>query len=102
MKEKKKTSWRPPKATKGELAYIRDMKKRSVFDMLETGEARILKPEEYPEPIKRFLARRRNMLRLRLPTRLLQRLEAQSRKAGVPVETVARRWIEESARRHAG
>lgn len=93
---------RPPKATKGELAYIRDMEKRSVFDMLETGEAQIVKPEDYPEPIKRFLARRRNMLRLKLPTRLLQRLEAQGRKAGVPVETVARRWIEESARRHAG
>lgn len=46
------TRRRPPKATKAELAYIRDMEKRSVFDMLETGEARILKPDEYPEPIK--------------------------------------------------
>jgi hypothetical protein len=77
---------RPPKATKAELAYIRDMEKRSVFDMLETGEARILTPEEYPEPIKRLRAKQRHMLYLALRPSVFRKLEARSRRDGVPVE----------------
>lgn len=93
---------RPPKATKAELAYIRDMEKRSVFDMLETGEARILKPEEYPEPIKRLRARWRNMLHLTLRPAVKRKLEERSRRTGLPVEQIAAQWLEESAKRHAG
>ncbi|HEY3245839.1 MAG TPA: hypothetical protein VGM03_21060 [Phycisphaerae bacterium] len=59
--------------SRAEAAYVRDMKRRSAFDMLETGEARILTPDEYPEPIKRFLARRCNILHLRLPGRVIAR-----------------------------
>ncbi len=93
---------RPPKATKAEEAYIRDMQRRSVFDMLETGAARILSPEEYPEPIKRLRARRRRMLRLTLRPAVLRRLESRSRQTGMPVEQIAAQWIEERSRREAG
>lgn len=100
MKRVAKTR-RPPKATKAELAYIRDMKKRSVFDMLETGEARILRPEEYPDPIKRLRARRRNMIQLTLRPAVKRRLEERSRRTGVSIEKIAAQWIEERSKREA-
>jgi len=97
--KRKKRRKRTVGMTRTEAAYVRDMKRRSVFDMLETGQARILTPDEYPEPIKRFLARHRNVLHLRLPGRIMRELEARSRRTGVPVQRVARKWIAEGMRR---
>lgn len=93
---------RPPKATKAEETYIRDMQRRSVFDMLNTGEARILAPAEYPEPIKRLRARRRKMLHLTLRPSVLRKLQLRSRQTGEPIEQIAAQWIEECSRRQAG
>jgi hypothetical protein len=42
------------------------------------------------------------MLHLDLGKGLKRRLEAQSRKSGIPVEHLARRWIEEGLKRDAG
>lgn len=99
---KRSTNTRRPKSTKAEEAYIRDLKRRSAFDLLRTGEARILTPEEYPEPIKRLRARRRRMLHLTIRPSVMRRLELRSRRTGVPIEEIAAQWIEERSRREAG
>ena len=92
----------PRKATKAELAYIRDMERTSVFDLLDQGKAKILSPEEYPEPLKRFLAHEEKTLHLELGKSLKQRLKTRSRETGVPVERLARRWIQQGLKRGAG
>ena len=53
-------------ATKAEMHYIRAMEERSSLTMLEAGEAETLSPSEYPEPLRRFLARERMMVHFKL------------------------------------
>jgi len=55
MKGKRKIK----RATKSELKYIRGMEKRSALSMVDAGEAEALSPSEYPQPLRRFLARER-------------------------------------------
>ena len=90
------------RATPAELAYIRDMERVSALDLLDQGRAQLLTPQEYPEPIKRFLARERRMLHVRVSPAIKRRLEAHSRRRGVAVDKLARRWIEEGMKRDAG
>ena len=90
---------RPRKTTKWEEAYIRDLERTSAFELLDQGKARILSPDEYPEPLKRFLAREQSMVHLRLSPTRKRRLDALSRKRGVPAETLVQRWIDEHLRR---
>lgn len=92
----------PKKATAAEEAYIREMQRQSAFDKLDRGEARILRPSEYPEPIKRFRQRERSMLHLRLPAAARRRLKSLSLARGVAVDELARQWVEEGLAREAG
>ncbi|HEY3245838.1 MAG TPA: hypothetical protein VGM03_21055 [Phycisphaerae bacterium] len=39
------------------MAAIRDIERTSAFENLDRGEAEIVRPRDYPEPMKRFLAR---------------------------------------------
>lgn len=90
------------RVTKAERDYIKDLKKRSGLDLVATGRARILAPAEYPEPLRRFLARERTTMRVRLPAALKRKLEARSRQTGVPAEELARRWIAQGLAREVG
>jgi hypothetical protein len=90
------------KPTKAEDAYIRDLKRTGTFTKLDRGEAQILAPEEYPEPVKRFLARERNTLRIKLSSSSKRKLDALSRSRGTPTDQLARRWVEERLTREAG
>jgi hypothetical protein len=93
---------KPPRATKAELAAIREIERTSAFEKLDRGEAEIVHPRDYPEPMKRFLARERAMLHIRLSARTRRKVEAVSARVGVPPEKLAARWIEERSRREAG
>lgn len=91
-----------PKATKLEESIIREIERSSAFELLERGRAKLLSPREYPEPIKRFLKRERLMVHVKLTPSIKRKLEARSRKAGVPVDVLARRCIEQGLMRNAG
>src|SRR4051812_31531356 len=93
---------KPKKATKAEEAYIRDVKRTGPFAKLDRGEAQLLSPEEYPEPVKRFLGRERNTLRIRLSSSSKRKLDALSRARGTPTDQLARNWVEERLTREAG
>ncbi len=90
------------KATKAEEAYIRDLKHSGTFEKLDRGEAEILSPEEYPEPVKRFLVRERNTLRIKLSSASKRKLDALSRARRTPMDQLARKWVEERLTREAG
>lgn len=92
----------PKRATKGELEYVRDLERRSGFDLVDRGGGKILTPREYPEPLKRFLRRERMMVHVRLSAAAKRKLEARSRQTGVPVDDLARAWIEQGIERDAG
>ena len=94
--------YKPPRMTKAEAAYVADMQRDSALEKLERGEARILKPSEYPEPLKRLIARERLMLHIKLSLASKRKLEALSRAKGVPTEKLARKWLEQSLEREAG
>ncbi|MFH0983075.1 MAG: hypothetical protein V2A79_16270 [Planctomycetota bacterium] len=89
-------------ATRGEHAYIRGLERTSAFELVDRGRARILTPEEYPEPLKRFLARERTLLHVKLSAVTKRKLEARSRQSGVPMDELARAWIEQGLTRDAG
>ncbi len=89
-------------ATAAELACIRDIERVSAFDLVDQGKAKILTPDEYPEPIKRFMARRRNVLNIHLSAALKRKLQARSRQRGIPEDKLALQWIEEGAKRDVG
>jgi hypothetical protein len=93
---------RVKRATPAELACIRDIERVSAFDLVDQGKAKILTPDEYPEPIKRFMARRRTILNIRLSPALKRKLQARSRRTGVPEDELARKWIEEGVKRDVG
>ena len=84
----------PKRATRAEERYIRDLQRVSAFDLVEQGRAKIVPPAEYPEPLKRFLAREKTMLHVKLTAAVKRQLEARSRQTGTPAEELARRWIE--------
>ena len=87
------------KATKSELAYIRDLESTSAFDLVDSGSARILSPRDYPEPLKRFLKRERNTVHINLPPRLRMQIEARSRKTGLAISSLVGRWIQAGLKR---
>jgi len=90
------------KTTKAEEAYIRDLKRSGTFEKLDRGEAQLLAPEEYPEPVKRFLAREQNTLRIKLSSASKRKLDALSRAKKTPMDKLARKWVEERLTREAG
>ena len=90
------------KNTKAEDAYLRDVKRTSTFEKADRGEAQLLSPDEYPEPVKRFLARERQMLHIKLSAASKRKLNAVSRAKGTPMEQLARKWVEERLTREAG
>jgi len=51
------TRRKPRKNTTEEDRFVQDLERTSVFDLVDRGHAHILSPEEYPEPVKRFLSR---------------------------------------------
>jgi hypothetical protein len=93
---------RVPKTTAAEGAFVRDMRRRSAFDLVDARRARVLAEDEYPEPVRRFLRRERRMVHVRLSAGAKRRLEALSRERGVPVEELARKWVEQAILRDAG
>jgi len=80
--------------TKAEDAYVRDMGQVSAFDKLDAGEAAVLAPDDYPEPIRRFLQRERSVVRIRLSANARRKLDRLSRRRGVAADKLARKWIE--------
>lgn len=95
------TARRPKRATQDEIAYIRQVERESAFDLIEQGRARILAREDYPEPLRRFLERERTIVHVKLSTATKRKLEARSRRTGLPVEELAKQWIEQGVRRDA-
>jgi hypothetical protein len=92
----------PRKSTRAEDAYVRDMARRPAFDMVESGEAKILNSDQLPEPLRRFQARERSMVHIRLPATARRRLRSLSEAKGIAAEELARRWIEQGLEREAG
>src|SRR5688500_19932993 len=92
----------PQRATKAERAYIQDLEHASAFDLADSGRAQVLTPHHFPEPLKRFLNRERTMIHVRLTPAIKRKLEARSRQKGVPIDELARRWIENGVNRDAG
>lgn len=90
------------RSTKGELAYVQRLQRISAFDLVERADARVLPERDYPEPLRRFLDRERTMLHLKLPAALKRKLEARSRRTGVPLPQLARGLIEQGIEREAG
>jgi len=93
---------KPKKNTKAEDAYIRDLERTGTFEKADLGEAQLLSPNEYPEPVKRFLARERRMVHIRLSAASKRKLDAVSRAKRTPTEQLARKWVEERLTREAG
>jgi len=90
-----------PKMTKSEAAYVRDMERTSAFEKVDRGEGKILTPEEYPEPIKKLLRRERGVVHVKLTLAAKRRLENLSRRNGIGMEELARRWVEQGLKREA-
>jgi hypothetical protein len=93
--------YRMKKNKAAEEAYIRDMDRCSSLQKVEQGEAEILRPSEYPEPLRRFLSRHRSMLHLRLSAATRKKLEQMSRATGLAVDELALRWVEQGIAREA-
>ncbi|MDO8632313.1 MAG: hypothetical protein Q7R41_17660 [Phycisphaerales bacterium] len=72
--------------------------KRSALSMVDAGEAEVLTPAEYPEPLRRFLARERMMVHVKLSAAARRKLEDRSRRAGLPPDELAKRWLEQRLR----
>jgi hypothetical protein len=88
--------------TKAEADYIADLERDPPLARLERGASKILQPRDYPEPIKRFLARERLMVHVKLPADARRKLDAISRARGMTASELARRWLERSLEREAG
>ena len=93
---------RAAKATRDELAYVGSMQRRSGLSLLDKGGAEVLSLKDYPEPLRRFLRREQKMVHVKLTAVGRRKLEARSRKSGVPADELARRWIEQHLQRDAG
>ena len=92
----------PRKQTRAEEAYVRDRGRKSALKKVERGQARILSAEEFPEPLKRFAARERSAVHIRLPAAARRRLRSLSQAKGIPAEELARQWVEQGLAREAG
>jgi hypothetical protein len=92
----------PRKQTRAEAAYVRDMARMSALKKVDRGRARVLAAEELPEPLKRFAARERSDVHIRLPAAARRRLQSLSQAKGVPMEKLARQWVEQRLAREAG
>ena len=90
------------KVTREELAYVGSMRRRSGLSLLDEGRAEVLSLKDYPEPLRRFLRREQRMVHVKLTAVGRRKLEARSRKSGVPADELARRWIEQQLQRDAG
>lgn len=90
------------KQTRAEEAYVQDMARRSALERVERGEAMILRPDELPEPLKRFVARERSAVHIRLPAAARRRLLSLSQAKGVSAEELARQWVQQGLAREAG
>ncbi len=90
------------KNTAAENAYVRDLERRGPLEKVERGEATLLSEADYPEPVRRFLARERSTLRVPLSPSAKKKLERLSRTSNVDVAELARRWIEQGIAREAG
>jgi len=89
------------RATKSELAYIRRVERASVSERLARGELEVVPPQDYPKPLKRHGAGHPGTLQIRVSPRVRKKLESLSAREGVSPDELARRWVEEAARRHA-
>jgi hypothetical protein len=94
--------YRLKKNTLAEDAYVRDLLRRGPLEKTERGEAKILSMSEYPEPLKRFMARERTTLRVKLSAPAKKRLEQIGRVTGIDIDELARRWVEQGIAREAG
>lgn len=90
------------RATKVEEAIIRDIERVSVFDLVDQGKAELLSLDEYPEPLRRFIARERALIRVKLSRNLIRDLDSRSRKLGVPMDVLAKRLIVQGLKRRTG
>lgn len=95
MKRKRKIK----SASRSELLYIRAMEKRSALSMVDAGEAEVLAPAEYPEPLRRLLTRERMTVHVKLSPAAKRKLEDRSRRAGLPLDELAKRWLEQRLRK---
>lgn len=92
----------PKRTTKGERAYIHDLERTSAFDLVDSGRGQVVTPHEYPEPLKRFINRERTMIHVKLSPVVKCKLEARSQETGIPIDVLARQWIEKGIARDAG
>lgn len=92
-------SARPAKNTPAEKAYIRDLRRRSAFELVDAGQAQVLSEDEYPEPVQRFLRRERRMVHVHLSLAARRRLEHLSRDRGISIEELAKEWLEQDIAR---
>jgi hypothetical protein len=84
-----------------EQACVRSLERHSSLQEIEDGRARIFSPSEYPEPLKRFLSRQRDVLHVRLSRAARKKLEQVSRATGINVDELALRWVEQGISRAA-
>jgi len=89
------------KNTAAENAYVRDLERDGPLDRVTRGRSVIIRAADYPEPIRRFLARERSILRVPLSSTLRRKLERISRESGIAIDDLALRWIERSLAREA-
>jgi hypothetical protein len=92
---------RPGKNTRAEDAYIRDLERRGPLEKLERGDAELVAPSDYPAPLQRFLARERNVLRVQLSPAQQRKAQQISRATGIPIDELARRWVQQGLSREA-
>jgi hypothetical protein len=90
------------KNTTSEDAYIRDLEQRGPLEKLERGEAQIVAASDYPAPLQRFLARERGVLRVQLSPAQQRKARQLSRSRGIPLDELARRWVQQGLAREAG
>lgn len=93
--------YRLKKNTSAEEAFVRDMERHGPLERVERGESKLLEASEYPEPLKRFLARQRGMLHVHVSAATKKKLDRLSRTTGIEADALARRWIEQGIARAA-
>lgn len=92
----------PKRQTRSEAAYVRDMARSNAFEMVDRGHAKLVRPDALPEPLKRFRARERSAVVIRLPATARRHLRLLSRARGIAMEELAKQWVEQGLEREAG
>ena len=90
------------RSTRAEQAYIRELERTPAFELVDRGRGQVVPADQYPVPLKRFLARARTTIHVRLSSAIKRKLDARSQRTGLPVQELARRWIEQGIDRDAG